>query len=154
MSKICEISERAILPTLEAMNVEIVETEFASGRKGELPTLWIYITHENGVDLELLERVHHAIDPILDELDPTEGAPYTLNVSSPGLDRPFKTQKDFDRNLGKEVEIKLYTNLDGKKFFEGVLLSADDNNVLVQINEEQKTFERKQIAKISIAIKF
>ncbi|MEG2002705.1 MAG: ribosome maturation factor RimP [Clostridia bacterium] len=154
MSKICEIAERAILPTLTEMDVEIVETEFVNGRKDEMPTLWIYIYHKDGVDLDLLEKVHHAIDPLLDDADPTEGKPYTLNVSSPGLDRPFKTQADFDRHMGEEVEIKLYTNLDGKKSFEGVMTYADDNVVKVQINEEEKIFERKQIAKISMAIKF
>lgn len=154
MSKVCEIARNAILPTLNLMEVEIVDMEYNGGRKGELPALTIYIYNKDGVDLNLLEKVHHAIDPLLDDADPTDGNPYTLNVSSPGLDRPFKTEADFQRNFEQEVEVKLYVLLDGKKDFVGILKEADDEFVSVEINGEIKKFEKKGIAKISKAIKF
>lgn len=154
MSKVCDIAVNAIKPTLDAMGVEIVDTEYKKGLKGELPTLWIYIYHENGVDLDLLEKVHRTIDPILDDADPTGNAPYNLNVSSPGLDRPFKTDRDFERNLGKEVEVRLYKNVDGKKYFEGVLTGFSKGNIDVEVSGKTISFLRQDIAKVSQLIKF
>ena len=92
------------------------------------------------------------MEPI-DELDPTFDKPYTLNISSPGLDRPFKTERDFERNIGKDVEIKLFAPLKGKKFLEGALIAFDENSVTVNIGEEIK-LPRNKIAKINKAIKF
>jgi ribosome maturation factor RimP len=80
--------------------------------------------------------------------------PYTLNVSSPGLDRPFKTERDFERNLKKEVELKLYAPLKGKKFLEGVLTEFDENSVTIDTGKEQLKIARNKIAKINKAIKF
>ena len=87
----------------------------------------VFIDTETGVDLNTCEAFHRAIDPALDELDPTFGAPYTLNVSSPGLDRPLKTQRDFDKCMGSEVEVKLYAPMKGRKLFEAVLVGYDGN---------------------------
>ena len=105
------------------MGIEIVDVEV----NGE--NLTVFIETEAGVDLDTCERFHNAIMEPIDELDPSFGAAYTLNVSSPGLDRPFKTVRDFERNLGKEVEIKLYAPLKGKKFLEGVLTAFDEHSV-------------------------
>ena len=105
------------------MGIEIVDVEFSEKDR----SLTIFIETPAGVDLDTCEAFHNAIMDPIDEFDPTYDAPYTLNVSSPGLDRPFKTARDYERNLGKEVEVKLFAPLKGKKFFEGVL-SAFDNN--------------------------
>ena len=107
----------------ERMGIEIVEVEWKD-RSAELN---IYIETENGVDLNTCEKFHNAIMDPIDEFDPTYDKPYTLNVSSPGLDRPFKTERDFMRNLDKAVEIKLYAPLKGKKFIEGLLCAYDGN---------------------------
>ena len=109
---------------------------------------------ENGVDLDACEKFHNAINDPIDELDPSNGAPYTLNVSSPGLDRPFKTNRDFERNLGEEVEIKLFAPLKGKKFLEGFLTAFDENSVTVKIGNEELKLSKNKIAKINKAIKF
>ena len=81
-------------------------------------------------------------------------APYTLNVSSPGLDRPFKTARDYERNLGKEVEVKLYAPLKGKKLLEGILDSFDETTVTIVSGGEQLRLPLNRIAKIHKAIKF
>ena len=140
----------AIKNTADAMGIEIVETVFDNKSN----TLTIFIETESGVDLDTCEKFHKSIDLILDELDPSYGAPYTLNVSSPGLDRPFKTHRDFERNLQKEVEIKLYAPLKGKKFIEGVLCDFDDNSVTVKTEKEELKISLNKIAKINKAIKF
>ncbi len=135
------------------MQIEVVDVEF---KQGKSPALTVYIQTEAGVDLDTCERYHRAIDLPLDELDPTFGAPYTLNVSSPGLDRAFKDDRDFERALGKKVEVKLYAPLKGKKLFEGTLQAFDDNTVTVLVKDktesEEVKFMRNQVAKINYAI--
>ncbi|MDE5788977.1 MAG: ribosome maturation factor RimP [Clostridia bacterium] len=132
------------------MDIEIVEVE-CSEKSG---TLTVYIETEAGVDLDTCEKFHNAIFDPIDELDPSYGQPYTLNVSSPGLDRPFKTVRDFERNLGKEVELKLYAPLKGKKFLQGFLDEFDENTVTVTVGKEKLKIPRNKIAKINKAIKF
>ncbi|MDE6790707.1 MAG: ribosome maturation factor RimP [Clostridia bacterium] len=132
------------------MDIEIVEVE-CNEKSGALT---VYIETESGVDLDTCEKFHNAIFDPIDELDPSYGQPYTLNVSSPGLDRPFKTVRDFERNTGKEVELKLYAPLKGKKFLQGVLEEFDENTVTVTVGKERLKIPRNKIAKINKAIKF
>ncbi len=132
------------------MGIEIVDIALNEKQA----QLTVFIETEEGVDLDTCEKFHNAIIDPIDELDPSYGDAYTLNVSSPGLDRPFKTQRDFERNLGKEVEIKLYSPLKGKKFLEGVLSAFDENNITVEVNGESLKLPRNRIAKINKAIKF
>ena len=137
---------------IEPFGIEVVEVEFKQGKD---PTLTIFIDSELGIDLDACEKVHRAIDEPLDELDPTFGLPYTLQVSSLGLDRPFKRPEDFERNIGKEVEVKLFSSIMGKKFFEGVLVSFNENSVVVKVDKKTTlTIDRKQIVKINKLIKF
>ena len=132
------------------MGIEIVDVEW----NDKSTSLTVYIETETGVDLDTCEKFHNAILDPIDELDPTFDAPYTLNVSSPGLDRPFKTARDYERNLGKEVEVKLYAPLKGQKFIEGFLMDFDENSVTVKTEKEQIKISRNKIAKINKAIKF
>lgn len=132
------------------MGIEIVDVEW----NDKSASLTVYIETETGVDLDTCEKFHNAILDPIDELDPTFDAPYTLNVSSPGLDRPFKTARDYERNLGKEVEVKLYAPLKGQKFIEGFLTDFDENSVTVKTEKEQIKISRNKIAKINKAIKF
>lgn len=132
------------------MGIEIVDIEFSDKDN----TLTVFIETENGIDLDTCEAFHNAIMEPIDEFDPTFDVPYTLNVSSPGLDRPFKTQRDFERNVGKEVEVKLYAPIKGKKFLEGELVSFDENAVEIKTSKETIKIQRNRIAKINKAIKF
>lgn len=139
-----------IKKTADDMAIEIVDVECNE----KAASLTVYIETERGVDLDTCEKFHNAINELIDELDPSFGEPYTLNVSSPGLDRPFKTYRDFERNLGKEIEIKLYAPLKGKKFLEGFLQDFDENSVTVAVAGEELKIARNKIAKINKAIKF
>ena len=143
--------ENALLPIADEMQIEIVEVEFKQGKD---PALTVYIDTENGVDLDTCEKFHRAIDPALDELDPTFGGAYTLNVSSPGLDRPFKTARDFERRLGEKVEVKLFAPIKGKKFFEAKLVGFDGNCVELEDKNGTLKLEKSKIAKICRAIDF
>lgn len=132
------------------MGIEIVDVEFSEKDR----SLTIFIETPSGVDLDTCEAFHNAIMDPIDEFDPTYDAPYTLNVSSPGLDRPFKTARDYERNLGKEVEVKLYAPLKGKKLLEGILDSFDETTVTIVSGGEQLRLPLNRIAKIHKAIKF
>ena len=141
----------ALLPTATAMGIEIVEVEAKVTKNSYLT---VYIDTEDGVDLDTCEKFHNAIDPVLDDFDPSYGASYTLNVSSPGLDRPLKTDRDFQKRIGKDVEVKLFAPLKGKKYFECKLVDYDGNNVVLQDGEEQFKLPLVRIAKINEAVKF
>lgn len=145
-----EIRE-SLLPVAEELGIELVDIEFKQGRS---PALTVYIDTETGVDLDTCEKFHRAIDVVLDELDPTFGAAYTLNVSSPGLDRPLKTKRDFDKCLGEKVEVRLFAPLRGKKYFEAFLTGYDGNCVTLGSGEDAVKLELTRIAKINRAIEF
>lgn len=138
-------------PIADKEGIELVEVDVKLGKN---PSVTVYVDTEDGIDLKTLEKFHNLIDGPLDDLDPTYGEGYTLNVSSPGLDRPFKTERDFEKHLGEKVEIKLYAPIKGKKFFEGVMTSYDENSVTILLSGIEEKFERTRIAKINVAIEF
>ena len=132
------------------MGIEVVGVEW----NDKSTSLTVFIETESGVDLNTCEKFHNAVMEPIDVFDPTYDKPYTLNVSSPGLDRPYTTARDFERNLQKEVEIKLFAPLKGKKMIDGVLTEFDDNTVTIKTLKEQIKINRTKIAKINKAIKF
>lgn len=131
--------------------VELVDVEF---RQGKEPSLTVYVDTEQGLDLDTCEKFHRAIDEPLDEFDPTFGVPYTLNVSSPGLDRPLKTARDFQRHYGEKLEIKLFAPQKGRKTFEAILKGYDGNNLLLEEDGKEYKLEQSKIAKACVAIEF
>ncbi|MFI3167017.1 MAG: ribosome maturation factor RimP [Bacillota bacterium] len=148
-----EIIEAKISGKVEQLGCEVVEINYEKGRKGEPPTLWIYIYKESGVDYEVLSEVQENIEPLIDEIEELE-AKYHLNISSPGLDRAFKTPRDFERNMGKEIEIKFYAPFEGKKMQTGILKEYNQKSIIATIGGKDKVIELKQTSKISQAIKF
>lgn len=152
MSPIVDKVTKALEGVIAESGYELVDVEYE--KKYEEMNLTIYVYAESGVSLDDCEKVHHIIDPILEELDPTNNKPFVLNVSSPGLDRPFKKQRDFERNYGKEVEIKLYAPLKGKKYFEGVLVEKKDNVTIVSVDGKEQQIEDSRIALVRPLVKF
>lgn len=149
--KSIEEIEIALQPIATEQGLEIVEVEFKQGRE---PALTVYIDKDGGVDLDACEKFHRAIDPVLDEVDPTEGAPYTLNVSSPGLDRPLKTDRDYQKCIGEKVEVKLFAPMQGRKLIEAVLIGHDNACVHLEEKGSPLKIEKAKIAKICRAIDF
>ena len=139
-----------LTPYAESLGLEIVEVVFKMSRN---PELTIFIDKDGGVDLDSCEAFHNLISGPLDEFDPYPN-PYTLNVSSPGLDRPFKTERDFLKNIDKMVEVKLYASISGKKYFEGILKSYDGSNVVIIVGKQEFTIPLNKISKINQAIIF
>lgn len=124
-------------------------------KQGKNPALTVFIDKDGGVSLDDCEKLHNAIFEPLDELDPTFGAAYTLNVSSLGADRPFKTERDFLSHIGKKVEVKLYAAVKGKKFIEGELISYDGEHIVVKMDEKNTfSFDLKSVVKVNEYIDF
>lgn len=151
--KVKTIVQEKVSPLIENMGYEVVDVEYSKQADGM--NLVFYIDSEAGVTIDDCEKVSKLIDPVLDELNPTDDAPYTLSVSSPGIDRPIKTERDFVRNKGKEIEITLFSKLDGKKVFKGTLTDFDENTVTIKLSESENiTLSREKIAHIVPIIKF
>lgn len=135
-------------PIAKETGVQIVDAEWNMREQ----SLTVYIDKEGGLDLDTCERFHRAIDGPLDELDPTYGAAYTLNCSSPGLDRPFKKEQDFLRHLGEKIEVHLYAPFEGKKYYEGVLVSYTDGVITLSDGKKEKAIPFEKTAKVCLLI--
>lgn len=144
--------EQLVLPITDANNLELVDVEYV--KEGGEFFLRIYIDKEGGVSLNECELVTRTLNPILDEKDPIKDN-YYLEVSSPGLDRPLKKDKDFVKYKGRDVEIKLYKPINGSKLHEGELVGlTEDKNIKVIIDDKEVEFDKKDVALIRLAIKF
>ena len=86
------------------------------------------------------------------EFDPTFGSPYTLNCSSPGLDRPFKTERDFTKNTGEKIEVHFFAPFEGKKYYEGTLTDYDGKTIAVVTDAGEKRFPIEKTSKICLLI--
>lgn len=151
-SKVESICTEKVVPQIEQLGYYVLEVDYSKKVDGQ--NLTFVIDKDGGVLIEDCEKVHRMLDKLLDEINPTDDAPYILNVESAGLDRPIKTQRDFLRNKGKKVEVKLYKKLDGKKSFVGNLMEFDDTKVVLSLEKQKQTFAREDVALISPVIKF
>jgi len=151
-SKTIDLVQEKINPIIENLGYEVVEVEFA--KKVDGMNLTFYIDKVGGIQIDDCETVHKAIDGQLDELNPTGELSYILNVSSVGLDRPIKTDKDLERNIGKEVDIKLYKPLDKNKEFTGDLIAFDSENVIIKSGDKEISLPRKMIGNIVLHLDF
>jgi len=143
--------EELVKDAVEALGFELCDVEFQKEYGNWVLTL--YIDKPGGVSIDDCERVSRTVDPILDEADPIEQA-YYLSVSSLGLDRPLKKDRDYQRNIGKRVEIKLFAPIGGEKAFSGELLSFDGETVRIRTEDGETTLERKGIALAKPELKF
>jgi ribosome maturation factor RimP len=142
--KVVTLVQDEIEPVITKLGYELADVEYMKKNTGM--NLTVFIAAKEPITLSDCEKVHKAIDDLLDELDPTNGAPYTLNVSSLGLDRLFKTTRDYERYLGKAIEVKLYSPIEKKKEFVGTLISVTDEQVIIDEQGSQVKFERNKIA--------
>ena len=149
-------SEKEILEFCSQIASEVgVRLDSVEFKQGKNPSLTLYIDKEGGVDLDSCEKFHNAVSEPLDELDPTYGLPYTLNVSSLGIDRPFKTDEDFNSHIGQRVEVKLYNSIKGKKMLDGTLLSYNGELITLKVDAKTTlTIFLKNIVKVNEYIDF
>ena len=136
----------------QKQNVYIVDVTYK--KADDTYSLCYYIDKEGGITVDDCEVISRALGDKLDADDFIDDS-YILEVSSPGLGRPLKKEKDFLRSIGKEIEIKLYRAINHQKDFEGILKSYTEDTVTIEIGEEEEmTIAREDIALIRLSFDF
>ena len=153
--KIADVVHDHVLPILEQLQVELVDVEFV--KEGPNYFLRIYVDQENGIDLDMCSTVSEKISEMLDAVDPIVQE-YILEVSSPGAERPLKKKEDYIKAIGKNIYVTLYEPLNGVKSYEGILLSFEEDKVVLQVTEKTRkkevTIPYDKIASCRLAILF
>ena len=144
--------EAYLMPVMEKNQFELVDVEYVK----EAGTWYLraYIDKEGGFTVDDCELVSRQLGECLDREDFIDDS-YILEVSSPGLGRPLKKEKDFKRSLGEQVEVRLYRAVDRQKEFTGALAAYDEDTVTLRFEDGTETsFEKKDIALIRLAFDF
>ena len=145
-------TEEFLLPLVDKHHFELVDVEFV--KEGANWYLRAYIDKEGGIAVDDCEVISRILSDWLDKEDFIDDS-YILEVSSPGLGRPLKKEKDFARSIGKEVDIRLYRPREKQKDFTGTLVEYNKDTVTIELEDESReTFERREIALIRLAFDF
>jgi len=136
-----------IKETVSNLQIEIYDVEYVKEGNGWF--LRIYIDTEKGVDINDCENVSRAVEPVLDDAEIITGQ-YTLEVSSPGIERVLRRPEHFEKYMGNEIEISLYKTVDNKKSFRGILKEANDEKIVI----DDMSFDRKDISKVKTVYEF
>lgn len=140
-----------IEPILVKGQYELVDIEFV--KEGPMYYLRIYVDKEGGITVEDCVTITRELNPILDEKDPIEPA-YMLEVSSPGLDRVLKREKDFEKFKGEMVDVKVYEAIDKKKHFIAKLISKENEVITIEDEGVEIKLDMKNVAVIRLAVLF
>ncbi len=145
-------TEELLMPIMEEHQFELVDVEYV--KEGSNWYLRAYIDKEGGITVDDCELVSRRMSDLLDEEDYIEES-YIFEVSSPGLGRPLKKEKDYVRSVGKELEIRTYRAINKEKEFYGILKSFDDSTVTIELDGgTEMTFVKSDIALIRLAFDF
>ncbi len=137
--------------TVNELGYELWDVEYV--KEGSEYYLRITIDSEEGITIDDCEKVHRAIDPILDEADPIEDS-YHLEVSSPGIERELKYDWHFDVFVGSEVEVKLYAPINKAKSMRGELVSKTDDGVCIKTFDGEIVLPDDKVAKVQTVFDF
>lgn len=146
--------EQLTAQTILEQGYELIDVEM--NKLGGATELVLYIDGENGVDLDACEKVSRAIDPIIEKADLIPNS-YMLCVSSPGIERTLKRPRDFEKNMGQMVRVKLFAAFQGKKEFVGTLSSYDEKTGSLTLDmgdDTEMVFEKQEIAIIKLYAEF
>lgn len=147
--------EELVLPIIEERGFELVDVEYV--KEGANYYLRVYADKEGGITIDDCVEVSRALNPKLDQYEKEFKEPYILEVSSPGLLRPLKKDKDFNRNLGKMLEIKLFKPFEDSKVkeFEAELKAFDEKTITVILEDDtEKVIDRTNLALVRLAFEF
>lgn len=132
---------RLIEPAVTALGYELVGVEHLHGKHS---TVRVYIDHPDGVGVDDCQAVSYQVSGVLDVEDPIHGQ-YTLEVSSPGLDRPLYRLQDFERFAGAEADVRLVAPVNGRRRFKGVLGGLRDGQVVVEMDDQELVVDFEEI---------
>ena len=142
--------EKIVQDIVTGSVVELVDVEYVKEREWYLR---VFLDKEGGIEIEDCQWVSEKVEAKLEELNLIKDR-YYLEVSSPGIDRPLKKDKDFEKAYGKKVDMMFFSPWNGNKTLEAVLVSHDDTKITVLVNNENVEIERKLIANIRPHIEF
>ncbi len=149
---IAETVRELIAPVAEELGLFLWDVEFV--KEGARRVLRVTIDSDEGITIDDCERMHRAIDPVLDEADPIESA-YDLEVSSPGIERELRTDAHIDFGIGELVDLRFFAPVNGKKTHRGVLVGRDEaGSILLEADGTVTAFERAAVAKITTVFEF
>lgn len=151
MSKITELVTDLARPVVENNGCSLWDVEYL--KEAGSWYLRLYIDKEGGVSIDDCEAVSRAVDPLLDEADPIQDA-YTFEVSSAGADRPLKKPEHFAAYLGAQVDVKFYQAVNGQKSCTGTLMGYDGGDVVLDLDGEQVTLPKKDVAVVRLHLSF
>jgi ribosome maturation factor RimP len=134
---------------LKSTDIELFDIEYV--KEGPFKYLKVYIDKPGGITVDDTADISRVLNKKLDEVDLIKEQ-YFLEVSSPGVERPFKTEKDYLKNINKLVEARLYKPIDDKKTVKGILTEKNENNIVIKSGENNFTIELKDLAKINRVI--
>ena len=140
-----------IRPVAEELGYTVWDVEYV--KEGAKMILRVTIDKADGIRIEDCERMHRAIDPVLDEADPIESA-YYLEVSSPGVERELRTEEHVLACLGEKVEVRLYAPINGSKSFSGVLAGYEDGEIELETASGSLALPRTAISKMKTVFDF
>lgn len=141
-----------IVPIIEEMGYEVVEVSFKNVY--DRNTLEVLIYKDGGITLDDCVKVNDALYLPLEENDITSGLEYNLNISSPGLDRPIITKRDFERNIGVSLDIELINFIEENRFFTGKLMDVEEDEIIINIKGKNTKIKIKDINSAKVHIKF
>ena len=147
MAKVTDVVAELAAPVVEQNGCKLWDVEYVK-EAGEW-FLRVYIDREGGVDIEHCEAISRPLSDLLDEADPIQGS-YTFEVSSAGLDRALRKEEHFTQCMGRQVDVRLYRPVDGRKEYTGTLSGYENGNVTV----DGKTFEKKDVAQVRLHVTF
>lgn len=151
MSSKLEQLQALLSPVVEALGYECWGVEFFS--QGRHSLLRVYIDHENGILVDDCEKVSRQLSGVLDVEDPIS-VEYTLEVSSPGMDRPLFTLEQFSRYPGEQVKIKLRSPFEGRRNFQGILRGVEDQDIVLLVDDHEYLLPVDMIDRASIIPRF
>ena len=149
--KVTERVEQFAKPIVEGCGCKLWDVEYV--REGSERYLRVYIDKDGGVDIEDCEKIHRAIDPVLDQEDPIAES-YHFEVCSAGLERSLKRPGDFAQFMGSLVLVKLYRPRNGLKEIPAVLRGYEEGRVTVEAGKEIITFEKSEVALVRLRVEF
>ncbi len=150
--KVKDLVTNAIENAFDDETVNLVDVDYVKQNNGY--HLIVFIDKQGGADINDCERISKKIDPIIDELNPTNDEPYFLDVTSYGLDKPLIKDFQLDKYLNKTVVVKLYSKLNGVKEFNATLLGYDNKNYKLNFNEQVLDIQRDKVAMLLPFVEF
>lgn len=138
-------------PIVEQFGCKVWDVEYV--REGSERFLRIYIDKDGGIDIDDCEKIHRAIDPILDEKDPIAES-YHFEVCSAGIERALKRPEDFAQFMGSPILVKLYRPKNGLKEIPCVLRGYEEGKLTVEAGKETITFEKSEVALVRLRVEF